>query len=480
VSDASELDEITYIASATEFRRALLNLFGRPDYDPSAQIAANEDTCLTYRGYIKFLDTDLQTVYPVGPERSRSRYKKAVEFIAKRMLSRGDAFARAVREKFPDHVRLSIHPSTPGSNKMSISPLPTDSPVYTTPWHCAMGVRTNGTVTSGPRSEFEAAPETWELILDAAERPSYFRERFPASQQNLYAVTGAAVPITVEPLYPSGLLIRPTVGPFAAGMADLDSIRLRALSEHNSPVILRGFRGTTDRDAYVAKAHELGTPTPWKFGLVLEVKDRGEDARGLNNVLSSEWMPWHYDGLFKTVTRRCEPDGLEEIVSTPPQFQFFTAVTSSPKDTGFTLFASSPVVFRYLAERLGAEVDAVSFLRGHTWRVATGAFDNTTLTRLPMVVDHPTTGAPCIRFHEPWPQSKTAFTPTIVEVEDVASESSEALCRAITATLHDRRVALWHTWEKGDLCVSDNVLTLHTRSDFTAGCDRELWRIHFN
>lgn len=81
---------------------------------------------------------------------------------------------------------------------------------------------------------------------------------------------------------------------------------------------MRGFSKTTERDLFVAKSEELGKPLPWKFGLVLEVKDRGADTRGLNNVLSAEWMPFHYDGLFKT-EKRTKDDGTEELVSTPPQ-----------------------------------------------------------------------------------------------------------------------------------------------------------------
>lgn len=99
---------------------------------------------------------------------------------------------------------------------------------------------------------------------------------------------------------------------------DVDAIKVRALSELNSPVVLRGFAQTTNRDAFVAKAEKFGKPQPWKFGLVLEVKDYGSDTKGLNNVLSSEWMPFHYDGLFKT-EKKIKPDGSEELISTPPR-----------------------------------------------------------------------------------------------------------------------------------------------------------------
>ena len=89
---------------------------------------------------------------------------------------------------------------------------------------------------------------------------------------------------------------------------------------------------------------------------------------------------------------------------------------------------------------------------------------------LPLVVPHPTTGKPCLRYHEPWPQSKTKFDATDVCIDGLGEEAGR----------HDRRVAYWHAWEKGDMVISDNVLAMHTRSDFNAGCDRELWRIHFD
>lgn len=87
------------VANATNFRHALLQQFSRPGFNVSLRISEDEDTCLTYRGYIKFLETDLQTVYPIGEERSKTKYKRGIEYIAKQMLMRGDVSCpRAVHE----------------------------------------------------------------------------------------------------------------------------------------------------------------------------------------------------------------------------------------------------------------------------------------------------------------------------------------------------------------------------------------------
>lgn len=133
------------------------------------------------------------------------------------------------------------------------------------------------------------------------------------------------------------------------------------------------------------------------------------------------------------------------------------------------------MVFKHLPPWITAES-----LTGKTWSVQTSSFDQTVLRGLPLIEKHPTTGKPCLRYHEPWPQSKTQFDETIVKIEGHDEAESTAICEALDSALHDRRVAYYHIWEKGDLVVSDNILMMHTRSDFNAGNDRELWRIHFD
>ncbi|OAA78496.1 Pyoverdine biosynthesis [Akanthomyces lecanii RCEF 1005] len=459
-----ELDEITYVSNATNFRRALLNTFSRPDWNWK-EVSQSEDVCLTYRGYIKFLETDLEHVYPIGENRSKTKFKRGIEAIAREMMARGDAFASAVRKRYSDYVRLSIHPST-GATKLSISLLPTTT-MFTTPWHCSAAIMMDGTVQTAPRSQLEKDGKL-ELVYENG-RPSYFREK-----SDLFSWAEGKGGIDCKPIYPSGWMITPKGGKKALSMRDVDAKKVRALAEHNSPIIMRGFAQTIDRDQYVEKAHEFGTPLPWKFGLILEVKDQGANTAGLNNVLSAEWMPFHFDGLFKTV-KQINEQGEEALVSVPPKFQFFVGASASPKDTGFTVFSSSTTFFRYLPSWVDIED-----LKTKTWSVSTSSFDQTTMTGIPLVTSHPVTGKPCLRYHEPWPETKTKFDATNIAIEGLSAAESAKLCEAIDETLHDRRVALYHAWEKGDMVVSDNILMMHTRSDFQSGCDRELWRIHFD
>jgi alpha-ketoglutarate-dependent taurine dioxygenase len=103
-------------------------------------------------------------------------------------------------------------------------------------------------------------------------------------------------------------------------------------------------------------------------------------------------------------------------------------------------------------------------------------FWNAHLKNLPLVVRHPVLNTPCMRWHEPWPASKTKLSTCDVTIEN----DTQDMKQTIDDLLYDRRVCLRFEWERGDILVSDNVAMLHTRSAFTGNCERELWRIHFD
>ncbi|QPC69436.1 hypothetical protein HYE68_000188 [Fusarium pseudograminearum] len=167
----NDLNELTYVANATNFRRTLFNKYGRDgDLDIDHEIATNADTLGTYKGYCRFLKSDLQHIY--GPAKSSAKYRKDVKYLAKQLLIRGYAFAGAVKARFPDHLRLSIHQST-GEHKISISLLNTKSG-FTTPWHCSVALMEDGEWLSGLTIEFKA-DRLLELVEEDG-RPSYFKE----------------------------------------------------------------------------------------------------------------------------------------------------------------------------------------------------------------------------------------------------------------------------------------------------------------
>lgn len=167
-----KLQEISYVANATNFRRVILNKYGKEDINIDNEIASNPDTKLTYLGYRRFLESDLQHIFPLGGGRTSNGYKRDVKYLAKQMLIRGYAFAGACRDAFPNHLRLSIHQSV-GEHKVSMSLLNTKTG-YTTPWHCCVALMADGEWVSAPMGDFQEDPR-FEVVHENG-RPSYFRE----------------------------------------------------------------------------------------------------------------------------------------------------------------------------------------------------------------------------------------------------------------------------------------------------------------
>jgi alpha-ketoglutarate-dependent taurine dioxygenase len=369
------------------------------------------------------------------------------------------AFATAIAKKFPNSVRLSIHPSAE-TTKLSISLTPQVGACTMTPWHSSLVRSVDGSIQMSHALRVPAL--THELIYEDG-RPSYFREK-----SELFNWPG--MDLEFKYMYPCGILIIPRDRNSRYSLHNVHMQKVRKLAEICSPIVLRGFTDTTDRRTFIAKAHDAGEVLPWTFGVLQEVKDAGRKDRMANNVVSSEAMPMHYDGMFKFV-KKVDENGNETSVSAPPRFQYFTAKTPSPTGSGYTLFASSRLFFQYLPKPY--TVEEISKV---TWDCKNSGFWDNHMTNLPLVVPHPSNGMPCVRWHEPWPVWKTKFAHCIISIEN----ASQDIIPLVDSLLYDRRVCLYFTWEKGDILVNDNFAMLHTRTAFEGESDRELWRIHFD
>ena len=84
-----KIEEITYVANATNFRRFIMNKYGDDNLNIDHEIATKPDTQMTYLGYRRFLESDLKHIFPLGNGRSGHSYKRDVKYLAKQMLMRG-------------------------------------------------------------------------------------------------------------------------------------------------------------------------------------------------------------------------------------------------------------------------------------------------------------------------------------------------------------------------------------------------------
>ena len=185
------------------------------------------------------------------------------------------------------------------------------------PWHASIAVGIDGSFRTVHAADVR---ETHDLVYKNG-RPYHFRERSP-----LYDF--GETKVEFEHLYPCGLVIRPAQGSQAkTSFRDVDMKKLRGLAETQSPVVLRGFAETTDRELFISRAYELGDVQKWTFGELQEVKDGKRTDKLGNNVTSTEAMPMHYDGMFKFVTQKDadgndmkDAEGKEIKVQKPPKY----------------------------------------------------------------------------------------------------------------------------------------------------------------
>lgn len=149
----------------------------------------------------------------------------------------------------------------------------------------------------------------------------------------------------------------------------------------------------------------------------------------------------------------------------------FTAITTAPKGMGCTLFAESRLFFKNLPAPY-----TLSRLQDVKWRLHNTGYWHSIIEHMALVIPHPITGVPCLRWHESWPESKTKYSTSEVTIEN----DTQDLVATIDKLLYERRVSLRFEWEQGDILIADNTSMMHTRTAFTGNCERELWRIHLD
>ncbi|PHH65699.1 hypothetical protein CDD81_1785 [Ophiocordyceps australis] len=445
-----------YLRNATKIRREIIK-YKPLNLDFDTIIATDPDLVLTYRGYIRFLKLDLAQDCT---NMTKTQREKHIKEVAKKMILRGWAFRAAIMAKYPGYVRLSIHPSAAYS-KISVYLIPQEGRVQT-PWHSALVRAVDGTITMSHAAEVSNL--THELIFENG-RPSYFRER-----SDLFNWPG--LDVSFKYLYPTGILISARSPDQSYSFRDVPMQKIRRLATLCSPVVLRGFRDTTDEEVFTYRASDLGVPAPWTFGLKASIKNaHGENPDIANAIVTSnEAMPMHQDGFFFLVPK-VQPDGTTTMVSSQPRFQYLSAISPSTPGSGYTLFASSALLFKNLPAP-----HTVGDLKKLTWDCRHSCNWEHHMNHLPLVTSHPDTGKDCLRFLEPWPQWKTKFAYNRVSIENGPCWYLDLL----TDMLYDHRVTLRFAWATGDILVSDNINMLHTRTAFSDTERRELWRIHVN
>ncbi|KZV83230.1 Clavaminate synthase-like protein [Exidia glandulosa HHB12029] len=327
-------------------------------------------------------------------------------------------------------------------------------------WHNAVVELANGRINVAQRRVFEA--DGFELVHRYG-RPYLYRQR---DVDLVWDGLTDDSKIAFERMHPFGLRIIATGD---VSFTDLPMDKIRRLAFKYSLLIFRGFERTS-KPVYTEKVRELGPIQSWVFGEVLEVKDNPE--MDMNNVLTREAMPMHFDGTFKT--KRSE-DG--RLMPDPPTFQIFECIQApGGADGGRTLFTNTHMLLQQGVNH--ALLEKMKLLDWSVFTPQNKNFGGEPL-KIPLVHRHEATGHDVLRWHEDWPQRITTFKPTSVRINGVDAVESDRISELLTKLLYDRRFVYEHTWTTGDYLIADNIELMHTRTAFSP-CTRELWRIHAN
>lgn len=193
-----------------ELKKHLFWSFLPPGYNFDEDIKTDPNALLTYRGYIKFLESDL-AIFFREKGLSKCAAKKQSSKVARGMIERGKAFSAFLASKSPLHVRLSIHASD-NFSKLSVALLPHKrySSFPVTPWHNTPYLDVNNASLSLGRRPTDSSGIAYKICTDelglhflCADVPMYSRL---IGAHGVTALNDQLVKL--EPLYPVGLKIQ--------------------------------------------------------------------------------------------------------------------------------------------------------------------------------------------------------------------------------------------------------------------------------
>ena len=151
----------TYGNSSDFFKHKIRN-GGKPEAKPD-----EEEANRMYCGITRFLFED--SLHP-GQTKSRAAIQRDAKSRAYEVIRRSNAWSDLISERFPEAVRLSIHPQTCGGKKLGIRLIGNES--WMTPWHGVALETKEGYVLLKRNEAIEMGAE---LIHDSSGRPSHYK-----------------------------------------------------------------------------------------------------------------------------------------------------------------------------------------------------------------------------------------------------------------------------------------------------------------
>lgn len=254
-------------------------------------------------------------------------------------------------------------------------------------------------------------------------------------------------------MQPFGLLV--TSATPGQSVAAIPQDELIAMVEQHKAVVMRGF-APFGQDEFIAHARQFGPLLRWEFGELLNLRIEKKPA---NHLFGSGRVEMHWDGAYLT-----------EV----PRFSLFQCLRADHgEDGGETLFTDTERMLEIATpeERAAWSKASISYSTDKAAHYS-GA------VTVPLVGKHRDSGAPSVRFIEPFNEDNLEVNPVQVEVVGLPAAQQEAFLRGVIARLYDPRCMYRHRWQQGDFLIYDNHALLHGRSKIEGNIARHLQRIH--
>ncbi|MCP3798439.1 TauD/TfdA family dioxygenase [Allokutzneria sp. A3M-2-11 16] len=253
---------------------------------------------------------------------------------------------------------------------------------------------------------------------------------------------------------PFGVTIAPAEP--GADFSVVPAATLVELAREHHIVLLRGFTGIEGAPALTEFSATLGELVEWPFGYVLELVESDNPS---DHIFDHSYVPMHWDGMYMPKV---------------PEFQVFHCVLApGAADGGETTFADTTLVLGNATPR---ELERWAKVTG-TYRRKMEFYDS--LTIAPLIAEHPHTGTPVIRYNElTSPEDDTFINHPDLEFTGLPESELAEVHAEVTKALYDAANFYAHTWQDGDLVITDNFTLLHGRNAFTAKAPRHLRRVH--
>lgn len=158
------LEDLMQEKNFDKLRYNLIDKYGMSLSEVKSEIKESVDTKNLYLGLTRFMIDDL-TKYE-----SNKKFIARCKNIALKMVQRSRAYDSLIKDKYPNHIRLSIHPHSTANNKFGINLIGTNDN-WGTPWH-NVAVKTKTGKFKLVKKKFA---KHLELVYEN-NRPSYFKE----------------------------------------------------------------------------------------------------------------------------------------------------------------------------------------------------------------------------------------------------------------------------------------------------------------